>query len=294
MQQVHPIELADGSHTAITIFRDGASASAPLLLLFPAMGVEASYYQPFAEHLAQRDWIVVTADLRGLGQSSVRPRRGVDFGYETMLELDYRGIFAAIERQFSQRPLYVMGHSLGGQLASLYLSRHRMAVAGLILIASCSVHYSGWTGWERWRLRLGFLLFPLLAGAWGYFPGDLVGFGGRAGRRQILDWCQQGRSGQYHLAGSTFDYERALGTLILPVLAIAIEDDPLAPIPAIQNLYRKLHPDGSVQQKVLTRALAQSPRLNHFNWARRGAATAQLIREWQMGLAPNPPGEPSV
>ncbi len=284
MKQVYPLELADGSRTAITIFRDNLGDAAPLLLFFPAMGVEASYYQPFAEALALRGWIVISADLRGLGHSSVRPRRGVDYGYEEMIELDYRAVFAEAEHRFPGHPLYVMGHSLGGQLASLFLSRYRIKTAGLVLIAACSVHYSGWEWSDRWRLAFGLLVFPPVARLWGYHPGHRLGFGGRAGRQQILDWCRQGRTGQYRLLKSGFDYEKALGEWRGPVLAIPLEGDSFAPPRAMKNLYQKLHPDSPTQVKVLTKEKAKNPRLNHFNWARQPEAAIDLIEEWATSI----------
>ncbi len=281
MKQVQAIDLPDGSRTAITIFREELSDKAPLLLLFPAMGVEASYYQPFAEALVLRGWIAVSADLRGLGHSSVRPKRGMDYGYEEMVQLDYRAIFDEVLRRFPSHPLYVMGHSLGGQLACLFLSRYRVKITGLILIASSSVHYSGWKWSERWRLLFGLSIFPLAAHLLGYHAGDKLGFGGRAGRRQILDWCQQGRSGKYRLRGSDFDYEKALEEWQIPVLAISVEGDTFAPPKAMKNLYQKLHPASPISLTMVTKANAQNPRLNHFNWARQAEATIDLIEEWR-------------
>ena len=58
------------------------------LLFVCALGVEASYYAPFADALSRRGILVAMCDLRGNGTSSLRPRRGVDFGYREIVELD--------------------------------------------------------------------------------------------------------------------------------------------------------------------------------------------------------------
>lgn len=250
------------------------------MIIFPAMGVAASYYEPLALHLAEQGIACITADLRGLGHSSLRPSRHCNYGYEEMIQLDYLAIFKNIAQKFPQRKKYIIGHSLGGQLAALFLSRHDFGVQGLILIASCSVHPSGWQGWGAWRVWFALRFFALITKTLGYFPGDQVGFGGLAARQHLLDWCQQGRTGQYRPAGSDFDYEAALGQLQIPTLAISIEGDDFAPAAAMKNLYGKFHPAAPVKTVVYTKAAADDPRLNHFNWARKPQGIAQLLAEW--------------
>src|SRR5262245_30704178 len=83
--------LTDGSTTKFTVFQNDAP-SKDVVILFPAMGVMASYYEPFAKALVEKNVIAITADLRGLGNSSVHPSPKSDYGFHEMLELDYKGI----------------------------------------------------------------------------------------------------------------------------------------------------------------------------------------------------------
>ena len=85
--QIIDVPLKDGSSNRISVFDQGNNKPGPVVLCFPAMGVAASYYKPLAEEMRDQGLIGITADLRGLGHSSVRPTRGVDFGYEDMLNL---------------------------------------------------------------------------------------------------------------------------------------------------------------------------------------------------------------
>ena len=139
--QVIEIALKDGSSNCISVFDPDQSPNAPIVLCFPAMGVMASYYRPLAEELCLQGIVAITADLRGLGHSSIRPSRQVDFGYEDMLTLDYQGVFELIAEQYPSNPVYVLGHSLGGQLGALYLSRFPRSAKGLILVGVASQHF---------------------------------------------------------------------------------------------------------------------------------------------------------
>ena len=273
-----PISIPDGSTNKITVF--GEANSGPILLIFPAMGVKASYYTPFATALTESGMTAITADLRGLGHSSIRPSRSVDFGYKDMLELDYRAVFDQVEKLFPRRPRIVLGHSLGGQLGALFLSRFPEEAQGLILIAACSVYYKGWPGWQQYRTWFGTQLFGQIAGTLGYFPGHRIGFGGKGAKTTLLDWSRQARTGRYELTNSDFDYEEALGRLKTPLLGISIAGDNLAPRTAMEQLYHKFHPDQELTHFHISAKESQVSGLNHFNWAREPRYFASQIQEW--------------
>src|SRR4051812_796685 len=107
------VPLTDGSITKISIFQNDDEAK-DVVILFPAMGVAATYYEPFAKTLAGKGIIAITADLRGLGHSSVRPSPKSNYGFHEMLELDYKGIIAKAHELFPGHRKFIMGHSLGG------------------------------------------------------------------------------------------------------------------------------------------------------------------------------------
>ena len=109
------IVSADGvGHTA-TVFAT-ARADAPVVLCLPAMGAPADYYEPFAQAIAAAELAnAVLLDLRGQGRSTARARNGHDFGYREILELDIPAAIARLRKVLGLRPLYAVGHSLGGQ-----------------------------------------------------------------------------------------------------------------------------------------------------------------------------------
>ena len=253
-------------------------AKAPVVVVLPAMGVRAKFYQPLANVFAESGINCVISDLRGLGTSSVKPSSKVDFGYKEMIS-DLEVVVARVKEKFSEQAIFLLGHSLGGQVASLYLSKHTNAVDGLLLVASCSVYYKGWSGGQKWKTLLGIRLFPLLSRLFGYFPGDKVGFGGKGAKTAILDWSYLGRTGQFKIIGDDFDYEANLKKTSIPVLATTIEKDWMAPEAAIKNLYQKFHPDNPTTTYKLTKEIVGKP-LNHFNWVKNSVSLVTRIKEW--------------
>ncbi len=158
------IESADGARTAASVFAH-ENSNAPVIIIWPAMGVSARFYQSFAQELMRGASVhVVTPDLRGIGASSLRASRKVDFGYATLAQLDWPAAIAAVRARFPASPIYLFGHSLGGQLNALYAARAPESIAGLIFVASGNVWHRGWS----FPQNLKFLFFTQFAS--GIFP----------------------------------------------------------------------------------------------------------------------------
>ncbi len=244
IQDMHREEIAivsqDGIASKIIFFAEDPAPSAPVLICMPAMGVAAKFYEPLALPIVQEGWRFVTADLRGNGLCALRVGRGVNFGYHEMITFDWPAVVDKVKTLFPDAPVYLFGHSLGGQLSALYLAASPEAASGLILVAAPSVHFKGW----ELPLSLGVLAGTQaacgLASLIGYFPGRKIGFGGTEARGVICDWARQARTGRYQPSGSTLDYERLLRELEIPVLAFSFEGDFLSPEKAVDNLLAKM------------------------------------------------------
>ncbi|GAB3957441.1 hypothetical protein GCM10027614_72920 [Micromonospora vulcania] len=72
----------DGGRLGMQVYPEPAGpAGAPVVVIWPAMGVRARYYRPFAAALRSAGLAVVVADLRGTGAST--PRRAAPTGMAT-------------------------------------------------------------------------------------------------------------------------------------------------------------------------------------------------------------------
>ncbi|MBI1288785.1 MAG: alpha/beta fold hydrolase [Flavobacteriales bacterium] len=275
-----PVELenSDGTTTVVHQFGETTEASS-VFVVFPAMGVYASYYQPLAIELAQAGHLAITADLRGNGHSSIRPSKKVDFSYADVLQQEYTTVLNHVSESFPEKKVFLFGHSLGGQLSCLFAARNSRKIDGLVLSATCSVYYKGWDGLAAYRILAGTQFANLVARSVGYFPGKKVGFGGTEAKSLIGDWSRQSRTGNYILKNDSFDYEKALSEVEIPVLALSYQGDSLSPVGAVEHLLDKL----SYAQKEHIHLEKNDPRndgYNHFNWAKKPKNVVGIVNNW--------------
>lgn len=272
------LQLADKTQTAIRFFTSiCANKNAPVLILLPAMGVRAVYYTPFAQAIADKGCHIVTTDIKGLGHSSVRASRKVDFGYHHMLMYDMPAIVKVVKERFSNHPIYLMGHSLGGHFAMLYASLHSEQLAGILFCAAGSPHYKNWGKWHAPLYWIGTQGFYLLSRLLGYFPGKSVGFGGREARTLMRDWSTLARTGKFKIAHQQRDFEALIRAIELPVLSISLEGDNLAPINAVKSFNAKLKRANLIHLRL--RSKTKKP-YNHFNWVKNKEEVINRIVNW--------------
>ncbi len=283
MNQTLTVHAADGHRFDLSLH--AASAGAPALLIGPAMGTPARVYAPLAAAFAAQGLSAAVIELRGVGSSSLRASRRVDFGYRHLVEQDWVAARAVLREHLPGARQYLFGHSLGGQVALLHAARYPQALGGAIIVAAGSVHHAGWSG----ARRLGILGFTQFAGALsqlvGYFPGKRVGFGGNEARTLMRDWARLGRSGRFALRGG-IDYEAALAQLRLPVLGLSFEHDGFAPHRAQQILLGKLR-SAQVRQLPLSAADTRT-RLDHYNWIKQPEAVVSRVAAFVKDLEAAP------
>jgi len=272
------IQSKDGILAKITVFRNTV-AQAPVLILMPAMGVNASFYAPFAQALVKQGLNVVTADLRGHGESNIRPGRNVNFGYREMVLYDWPGIMAQVKMLFPHSLKIICGHSLGGQLSTLYLAENPASIDGLIMVAAPSLYYKDWQFPASITLLFSTQIFKLIAKALGYFPGRKVGIGGTEARQLVSDWARIVRKGRYDMINPATDYESHLRVLRIPVLAVSFSDDGFAPERPVDRLCQKM-PNACLTRWHFAPANFDCQKLGHFWWINQSESLADRISRW--------------
>ncbi|QKW08647.1 alpha/beta fold hydrolase [Streptomyces sp. NA04227] len=256
-----------------------------VIVLTPAMGVPATYYARFGAQLARHGLAVVVNELRGQGASRPRSGRRTRHGYQQLVAHDVPALVAATRAHFGpELPLYLLGHSLGGQISLLYAARaHAKApVNGLVLVASGTAHFRAFPKVQR----AGVLAFSQIAAAfsqlWGYWPGHRLGFGGRQPAPLMRDWARLARTGRFRPDGADVDYEALLRETRLPVLAVSVSGDTqYSPRSAVDGLVGKL-PEG-VATRLHWRP-SDGSRPGHLRWPRAAAELADRIAEWTADL----------
>ncbi len=264
----------DGFRNYMNVYQPFYIRYAKIIVIMPALGVKADFYHPLAIALRNLGYVVVTVDLRGTGKSEAKPNKKRNFGYREMLNYDWSVVLDKVNRHFPNKDIYLMGHSLGGQLNVMYSAKHKNLVKALILVASCTVHYKAWKFPYNLGVLFGTQTGRLLVKILGYFPGKKVGFAGTEAKNVILDWAYTGRTGKYKPLGDDFDYENNFKTIELPVLAISFENDKLAPKKAVEEL------TGKMQNAKIEHIHFSNHNYDHFNWVKQNAEVVTKIDEW--------------
>ncbi|MGC4807543.1 alpha/beta fold hydrolase [Micromonospora sp. DT233] len=270
----------DGARLGVQVYPEPAGpADAPVVVIWPAMGVRARYYRPFAAALRAAGLAVIVADLRGTGASTPAPSRASRYGYPELAG-DVGAVLAALKPRLDGRPTILLGHSLGGQAALLHLALHGTdAVDGLALVAVGVPYWRDFAAPRRYGVlpyTQGIAATARLLGVW---PG--WGFGGRQARGVIRDWAHTARTGRFPTLDGV-DAEAALRALDLPVLAVSVDDDQYTPHDTLDRLCAKLAAATVVRERYTTAQAGTD--LDHFRWVRAGAPIAARVAAFAAGL----------
>ncbi|MBW2507046.1 MAG: alpha/beta fold hydrolase [Deltaproteobacteria bacterium] len=270
-----PVRAEDGHELELLVEKPLEPRSA--LLFVCAMGVDSSYYAPFARAMAERGILIAMCDLRGHGTSSVRPRRGVDFGYREIVESDLPAAVEVARQRAHGLPLYLGGHSLGGQLAMLHVAAAQPPIEGMALVACAVPYVRNWSGRSRAFIRFAAFTFPIAGALLGYVPGDRLGFGGTEARTLMRDWAHNAMTARYELIGSTVDYEAALARIEMDFVTVSIEGDEMGPANAVDFTFDKVPRARGVR---LEARLSERKPGAHMRWARDPAGVVDCLVRW--------------
>jgi len=245
------------------VYPESDTPDAPLIVVFPAMGVPARYYRPLAAALSAAGLQPVVADLRGTGSSTPPPDRHSRYGYGELAD-DVGAVLDALRPRRAGRRTILLGHSLGGQACALHLARSgapaESTVDGLVFVA---VGLPYWRCYPNRRrpfvagLTQGIAATSTVLRVW---PG--WGFGGRQARGVISDWAYTARHGRFRDRA----LEAGLRHVTTPVLAVSVDDDQFTP-PATTDLLCDKLSAAPVERTHYTAAEAGG-RLDHFLWVR--------------------------
>ncbi|GLI03090.1 alpha/beta hydrolase family protein [Phytohabitans aurantiacus] len=248
------------------------SNDGPVAIIWPAMGVKARYYRPFAQVLGEQGISVVVADLRGTGASTPPPSRASRYRYAEMID-DVGAVLETLKPRLDGRKRLLIGHSLGGQMALLHLALNDPStVDGLALIAVGLPYWRSYPGVRGYAVLPYTQAIGAVSAVAGVWPGWT--FGGRQARGVIRDWAYTARTGLFPAIDGV-DTEAAVRDVQTPVLAVSVDHDQYTPPETVDHLCAKLA-TAPVRRAHYTTAEAGG-RLDHFAWVRASAPLASRI-----------------
>lgn len=233
------------------------------VVIAPAMAVAQSFYATFALWLAKQGYRVWTFDYRGIGLSANGAMRNCQADISTWVTQDYDAVIRHAVGTLGGLPLFVLGHSLGGQTAPLLPSQASLAGLVNIAVGSGAMRHNQPAVRRRAPL-LWYVLAPLLSAVFGYFPGNRIGMLADIPRKVLAQWRRWCLSPEYLLSGEP-GARAAYARARYPVLGLTFADDELL----LESGSRMLH-DAYTGTRVDYRELAPTqfnlPRIGHFGF----------------------------
>lgn len=255
----------EGQQLAATIFAP-AAPSPPAVLIVPAMGVTQSSYAPFAAWLASQGYLTATFDYRGIGDSRHGPLRDLQVDILGWAGSDCATMLDALAALAPGRPLYWIGHSLGGQILAFVPNRNRIAKA--VTIAAGSGYWRENAPALRWRAWwLWYVVVPVVTRLFGYFPGRPLGKVGDLPRGVIAQWRRWCLDPEYAV-GAEGDGARAQYAAVeTPMVSLSFTDDEFMSARNITSLHAFYVQAPKVMTRIDPKEIGER-RIGHFGFFR--------------------------
>lgn len=238
---------------------------AAAIVLPSAMGVAQNFYARYAQWLAEQGFLVITFDYRGVGLSappSLRECRVDIFDWAR----DCEAVIDFAADALPGRPLYWIGHSLGGQLLGLIRNRER--IVRVVTIATGN----GYWLQNSWPVRamvwwLWLVVVPLATRTVGYFPGRRLRKVGDLPRGVIEQWRRWCLNREYVVGAEGEAVREAYSAVDVPIMALSFTDDELMTEKSIRTLHR-LYSAAPIDFRRIAPRDVGVRRIGHFGFFR--------------------------
>jgi len=234
--QLRSIGTHAGRSIVATFFRPEARIRASVLIA-PAMGVSQGFYAPVAAWLASEGFLVATFDYLGMGLSRPAKLRGLRVSITDWATFDCEAMIHAIQHESGGRPLYWVGHSLGGQIPGLVPSRER--IFKLVTIACGSGYWRDNPLALRRRVWwLWYVAAPIATRIFGYFPGKRLRKVGDLPRGVMEQWRRWCLNPHYAVGVEGAAIEAQYASLRTPITSFSFSDDEFMSLQNTESLHR--------------------------------------------------------
>lgn len=248
-----------------------------VLVIASATGVRRQFYRPFAEAQRQQGWRVLLWDPRGVGDSRLSAEAFSRVRMQDWGQHDLHAILQHARSEAQDLPLYLLGHSAGGNLAGLAPSLP--LCDGLLLVASGTCYWRDYPLWQWPRVLFSWWVWlPLILVLFKDVPA-WAGVGQRLPRGVARQWRQWCLLPEYLFDDPGLNV-KAYAQLQVPLLALSMPDDhDFAPLVTTRKLMARYR--GCMSELRRLRALPGGGRLGHFDFFRtRHAGLWNEVSDW--------------
>ncbi|MBM7515710.1 serine aminopeptidase domain-containing protein [Nocardioides nitrophenolicus] len=250
--------------------------STPIVLVSPAMAIGSGYYRPLVAEIERRGWQARALPRRGFERGEPRASRREDWSYRDEID-EIAFAVAAARAESPERPVLLLGHSLGGQLVAGH-ELTRPPADGVITVGGAIPHYRHFRYGGLHLAAMAALVVPVMTALLGYLPKPA--FGGPGARTLMREWARMVLTGR-----PPYAIDRPITT---PALVVSLGDDALSPLGAVDALADRLFAPAAVTRWHHTAdQLPPGTSNDHIGWVRTPATVVDRIVTWWHDTAPS-------
>lgn len=254
---------ADGRALSGQLYRPPHDARGAVLI-GGATGVPQRFYARYARWLATQGLTVLSFDYRGIGHSRQNPLAQDPARMRDWGQLDLPAALDTLAAHAPGLPLYLIGHSVGGQMLGLMPNQDRVQ-KGVMLA-------SGFGYWGNMAPVYGHMvrvlvssIGPLMYRTLGYAPNRALGWGENLPQGVAQDWFSWCQRPDYYAELLHDQPGQRFERVEMPVLSLSFSDDPIA---TERNVSAQLavYPNIALVRRTVTPAEFGQSRIGHLQF----------------------------
>lgn len=247
-------------------FAPGSNIKATIVIS-SATGVLQKYYQSFATYLSEQGYQTFTFDYYGIGDSGGTTKELKDNKVSLIdwAKNDQASVIEFAKNENPTKPLYLITHSIGGQLFPLNPKYH--LVDKVMMVASQSGYWQYYKGIhypKMWLFWHG--LIPGLTPLFGYFPAKKLGLFENLPKNVVYQWAKWGKNRSYML-GSLAGKDHYFNDIAVPVKLLTFPRDIYAPVAAADWLAQQFKNTEVIREHIDPQK-ENLPEIGHFGFFR--------------------------
>ncbi|SDY31147.1 alpha/beta hydrolase family protein [Acinetobacter kyonggiensis] len=262
-----PFSASDGYALIGTLYTPEHGIKANIVLS-SATGVPQAFYRRFAEYATQFGYQVLTFDYRGVALSAPKQLKGFKMSY-----LDWGALDLAAAIDFlaqDQIPLFMVGHSYGGQ--ALGLAPNHAKVTAMY----CFGTGAGWHGYmpfkEKMKVQVIWnIIFPPIVAVTGYLPWSKLNMGADLPIGVYQQWRKWCKNPTYFFADPE---QHALiaqyAQVKTPIYAVSALDDDWA-LPNSRHAFMQHYSNAPMQFINISASDYGLKEIRHMGYFRKGS-----------------------
>jgi predicted alpha/beta hydrolase len=237
------------------------------IVISSATGVLEKYYGKFALYLCEQGYDTFTFDYYGIGDSGSTNKelKRSSISLSEWAKNDQASVIEFAKNQNPTAPLYLITHSIGGQLFGLNPNYHLVDKA--LMVASQSGYWRYYKGIhypKMWLFWHG--LIPGLTPLFGYFPAKKLGLFENLPKNVVYEWMRWGKHPSYML-GYLSEQEHYFNQIKSPVKLLTFPRDIYAPRAAADWLAAQFT-NAITEREHLIPEVMGLPEIGHFGFFR--------------------------